>query len=61
MDRAVIGLGAMFLRMRAEINWYQEFQNLIEDFDHEVLAQNQAAILEKHELNIWLRNFVCVN
>ncbi len=52
MDRAVIGLGAMFLRMRAEINWYQEFQNLIEDFDHEVLAQNQAAILEKHELNI---------
>ncbi len=48
MDRAAIGLGAMFLRMRAEINWYQEFQSLVEGFDHEILAQNQSTILHKH-------------
>lgn len=51
MDRAAIGLGAIFLRMRAEINWYQEFQNLTEHFDHKVLQQNQSAILHRHGLD----------
>ncbi|NQY81501.1 MAG: AarF/ABC1/UbiB kinase family protein [Alphaproteobacteria bacterium] len=51
MDRAAIGLGAVFLRMRAEINWYQEFHRLISGFDHETMAQNQADILKRHGLD----------
>ena len=45
MDRAAIGLGSVFLRLRAEINWYRLFQDLIADFDEAVLAERQATAL----------------
>ena len=47
MDRAAIGLGSVFLRLKAEINWYQMFQDLIRDFDRDVLAKKQAVALKK--------------
>lgn len=46
LDRAAIGLGGVFLQLRAEINWYQMFQGLIADFDHQALAARQAAALQ---------------
>ena len=46
MDRAAIGLGSVFLRLRAEINWYQLFHELIRDFDVKNLAKRQAKALE---------------
>jgi predicted unusual protein kinase regulating ubiquinone biosynthesis (AarF/ABC1/UbiB family) len=50
MDRAAIGLGAVFLRLKAEINWHQLFHGLIRDFDVKKVARNQAAALKAHKL-----------
>ncbi|HET6521702.1 MAG TPA: AarF/ABC1/UbiB kinase family protein, partial [Geminicoccaceae bacterium] len=33
MDRAAIGLGSVFLHLKAEINWHRLFMELIEGFD----------------------------
>ena len=46
MDRAAIGLGSVFIHLRAEINWYQLFQEMIGDFDVDALAARQKAALE---------------
>jgi predicted unusual protein kinase regulating ubiquinone biosynthesis (AarF/ABC1/UbiB family) len=46
MDRAAIGLGSVFLHLKAEINWYRLFHELIEDFDEAALAARQQAALE---------------
>jgi predicted unusual protein kinase regulating ubiquinone biosynthesis (AarF/ABC1/UbiB family) len=45
MDRAAIGLGAVFIHLRASINWHRLFENLIEKFDLETLAARQQAAL----------------
>ncbi|MBV9522091.1 MAG: AarF/ABC1/UbiB kinase family protein [Alphaproteobacteria bacterium] len=45
MDRAAIGLGSVFFHLRAEINWYRLFHELIEDFDLAVLEARQRAAL----------------
>ena len=34
MDRAAIGLGSVFLHLKAEINWYRLFHDLIADFEN---------------------------
>src|SRR5690606_7329607 len=47
MDRAAIGLGAVFMHLKAEINWYQLFHDLIADFDTERLAERQREALQK--------------
>jgi hypothetical protein len=46
MDRAAIGLGSVFLHLKAEINWYRLFHELIDDFDEAVLAGRQEAALK---------------
>ena len=46
MDRAAIGLGSVFLHLKAEINWYRLFHELIDDFDEAALAARQEAALE---------------
>jgi hypothetical protein len=46
MDRAAIGLGAVFIHLRASINWHRLFESLIEGFDVEALARRQQAALE---------------
>jgi len=45
MDRSAIGLGSVFLRLRAELNWCRLFRELVADFDAETLARRQAAAL----------------
>jgi predicted unusual protein kinase regulating ubiquinone biosynthesis (AarF/ABC1/UbiB family) len=45
MDRSAIGLGGVFLRLRAELNWSRLFQDLVADFDETVLANRQQAAL----------------
>ena len=45
MDRAAIGLGSVFLHLRAEINWYRLFNELIDDFDVQSVAQRQQETL----------------
>jgi predicted unusual protein kinase regulating ubiquinone biosynthesis (AarF/ABC1/UbiB family) len=50
MDRAAIGLGSVFFHLKAEINWYRLFHELIEDFDVDVLERRQRAALEAEGL-----------
>ncbi len=47
MDRAAVGLGSVFLRLKAEINWYRLFHELIADFDVDALAKRQARALKR--------------
>ena len=46
MDRAAVGLGAVFLHLRAELNFFEHFNAAIAGFDQQVLADKQAAALE---------------
>lgn len=50
MDRAALGLGSVFLHLKAEINWHNVFNELIEDFDKTALQKKQAQTLEKFGL-----------
>jgi predicted unusual protein kinase regulating ubiquinone biosynthesis (AarF/ABC1/UbiB family) len=47
MDRAAIGLGAVFIHLRASINWHKLFEGLIDGFDVEALAARQEQALKE--------------
>jgi predicted unusual protein kinase regulating ubiquinone biosynthesis (AarF/ABC1/UbiB family) len=47
MDRAAIGLGSVFLHLKAKINWHRLFHELIDDFDEAVLAERQKKALNE--------------
>ncbi len=46
MDRAAVGLGSVFLRLKAEVNWYQLFHDMIGDFDEKKLTRRQKKALK---------------
>ncbi len=46
MDRAAIGLGSVFVHLKAEINWYRLFHDLIDGFDETALGQRQKKALK---------------
>ncbi len=50
MDRAAIGLGAVFLQLAAEVNWHRLFLDLIRDFDVEKLRRRQKEAFARHGL-----------
>jgi predicted unusual protein kinase regulating ubiquinone biosynthesis (AarF/ABC1/UbiB family) len=50
MDRAAIGLGSVFMHLKAEINWHRLFHDLIDHFDVEALAARQGALLAALDL-----------
>jgi predicted unusual protein kinase regulating ubiquinone biosynthesis (AarF/ABC1/UbiB family) len=45
MDRAAIGLGGVFLHLKAELNFYRLFNQAIEDFSVARVAERQSAAL----------------
>ena len=45
MDRSAVGLGSVFLRLKAEVNWCRLFHELVADFDTDQVAARQAAAL----------------
>jgi predicted unusual protein kinase regulating ubiquinone biosynthesis (AarF/ABC1/UbiB family) len=47
MDRAAIGLGAVFLHLRAELNFYRLFNEAIENFSVATVAQRQQQVLAR--------------
>jgi predicted unusual protein kinase regulating ubiquinone biosynthesis (AarF/ABC1/UbiB family) len=47
MDRAAIGLGAVFLHLAAELNFYRLFNEAIERFSLEAVASRQAEALAR--------------
>ena len=50
MDRAAIGLGSVFLHLKAEINWYRLFHELIGGFDMKALEKRQNEALRGAEV-----------
>ncbi len=46
MDRAAIGLGGVFLHLNAELNFYRLFNEAIDGFSVDQVAQRQAKALE---------------
>ena len=50
MDRAAIGLGSVFMHLKAEINWYRLFHELIKGFDVKALDKRQKAALKEASL-----------
>ena len=44
MDRAAVGLGSVFMHLKAEVNWHRLFHDLIDDFDTANLGQQQSEI-----------------
>ena len=47
MDRAAIGLGSVFMHLKAEINWRREFEALIAGFDVDALEARQQDALKR--------------
>jgi hypothetical protein len=41
-----VGLGSVFLHLKAEINWHRLFHELIEDFDVKTLGRRQRQALK---------------
>jgi predicted unusual protein kinase regulating ubiquinone biosynthesis (AarF/ABC1/UbiB family) len=50
MDRAAIGLGGVFLHLRAELNFHRLFEQAMEDFSVKRVAERQAAALKRVDL-----------
>ncbi len=50
MDRAALGLGSVFIHLKAEINWYRLFNDLIADFNAEQMSTRQREMLERHDV-----------
>ena len=51
MDRAAIGLGGVFLHLRAELNFHRLFAEAIEKFSVARVAERQAAALGRAGLS----------
>ena len=47
MDRSAVGLGSVFLRLKAELNWCELFREMTAGFDADALAARQAAALKE--------------
>ena len=47
MDRAAIGLGGVFMHLKAELNWYAMFNDMIAGFDESEMTAKQGAALAR--------------
>jgi predicted unusual protein kinase regulating ubiquinone biosynthesis (AarF/ABC1/UbiB family) len=52
MDRAALGLGSVFLHLKAEVNWHRLFNSMIEGFDLDTLQHRQAEALAAQDLAV---------
>ena len=50
VDRAAVGLGSVFMHLKAEINWHETFENLIDGFEAEKLHERQTHALQAVDL-----------
>jgi len=58
MDRAALGLGSVFMHLKAEVNWHRLFEGLIDDFDVETLRSRQKETAQLAGLpdHLWQHN-----
>jgi predicted unusual protein kinase regulating ubiquinone biosynthesis (AarF/ABC1/UbiB family) len=47
MDRAAVGLGSVFMHLKAEVNWHQLFHGMIDDFTLEALQARQKNVIRQ--------------
>ncbi|WP_417783614.1 ABC1 kinase family protein [Terasakiella pusilla] len=47
VDRAAVGLGSVFMRTKAEVNWHRLFHDLVDGFDADALNLKQKDLLTK--------------
>jgi predicted unusual protein kinase regulating ubiquinone biosynthesis (AarF/ABC1/UbiB family) len=52
MDRAAIGLGGVFIHLRTELNFYRLFNQALEGFSVETVADRQRAALDSAGLGL---------
>jgi hypothetical protein len=52
MDRAAIGLGSVFLHLRAELNFHRLFKEAIQEFSVERVTQQQTSALTAAGLDL---------
>jgi len=52
MDRATMGLGSVFIHLKAELNWHRLFEDLIADFDADAMSKRQAKVLKKNGITL---------
>ncbi len=50
LDRAAVGLGGVFLHLKAEINWHDLFEDVIKDFSLDTLAKRQKKAMDAADL-----------
>jgi predicted unusual protein kinase regulating ubiquinone biosynthesis (AarF/ABC1/UbiB family) len=50
MDRAAVGLGSVFMHLKAEVNWHRLFMELIDGFDVRALERRQTEALRAQGL-----------
>ena len=50
MDRAAVGLGSVFMHLKAEVNWYRIFNDLVGNFNEQELLKKQQAAIKKSVL-----------
>ena len=50
MDRATLGLGSVFIHLKTKLNWHRLFEELIADFDVDVMTKRQAKVLKKLDI-----------
>ena len=46
MDRAAVGLGSVFMHLKAEVNWHRVFHELIDNFNQKKLTEKQQNTLK---------------
>ena len=52
MDRAAVGLGSVFMHLKAEVNWYRIFHDLIDHFNVNKLNEKQQNTLKLKDLKL---------
>ncbi len=51
MDRAAVGLGSVFMHLKAEVNWYRIFHDLVGNFNEATLTNRQQQAIKKSGLD----------
>ena len=51
MDRAAVGLGSVFMHLKAEVNWYRIFHDLVGNFNEVTLTKRQQQAIKKSSLD----------
>ena len=51
MDRAAVGLGSVFMHLKAEVNWYRIFHDLVGNFNEVILTKRQQQAIKKSGLD----------